>query len=96
MPVDQPRDGGTERLLLVAPNPNQEPIRALNARRQRRADARSRTDPHAALVQSRRVRDPCEFKLASPERCGRVVDEAAGEVALDSTDEVVVLCVCAF
>ena len=65
--VDQARDRGTESLLLITSNPDEIPIRALYARRQRSAEAGTRADSDTAFVERRCVGDTCELHFASPD-----------------------------
>jgi hypothetical protein len=50
--VDELGDGGTEGLLLVRADPDQIPIFALDARRQRSAEPSAGADADTALIQS--------------------------------------------
>ena len=94
VPVDETADRRAERLLLVASDPDQVPARALQACRERSTEPGTGTNTNAARIQFRCVRNTGELELTRPDVGRRVVDEAAGEVALHTADEVVVLGVC--
>lgn len=89
--VDEPADCRPKCLLLVAADPDEIPVRALQARRERRAQASASADTDTACVERRCVRDTGKLELACPDRRGRVIDEVAREVALHAADQVVVL-----
>ena len=55
MIMDEGGDGGAECALLVGADPDEEPILALDAGRERRADARARADADAAFEHGRGV-----------------------------------------
>lgn len=113
MSVNQARNSRSKGLLLVATNPNEVPMRALQTRRQSSADTSSCAYPYAALVESRSVWDTsklpnkvrialrnrlniCYLELTGPKCSRRIVHQASSEVALYTTDHVVVLRMDAF
>lgn len=55
--MDETRDGWAEGLFLVASNPDEEPVGALQTCRQSSADTRACADTDTTLVQSRSVGD---------------------------------------
>jgi len=66
VPVNKPADGRTEGLFLVASDPDEVPVRRLNAGAERRAKAGSSAHAHAAFVQARSVRNTSELELTGP------------------------------
>ena len=96
MPVDESADSRAERLFLVASDPDQIPIGGLQARRERGPETGTGADTDTTLIECRSVGDTGELELTSPEMRRWVVYEATSEIALDTTDEVVVLGVCTF
>ncbi len=62
MTVDETRDGWAEGLFLVATNPDEKPVWALQTCRQSRADACACADTDTTLVQSRSVGDASKLK----------------------------------
>lgn len=89
--MDETRDRRAEGSLLVASDPDEVPVWALEASRKSSADASASADAHAALVERRSIRDTSELEFSCPECSRRVVDEAASEVALHTADHVVIL-----
>jgi hypothetical protein len=89
--VDELRNCGTERLLLVGADPDQVPVGALDACRQSGAETSAGADADAALVQRRRVRDAGELELTCPDLLRGLDNEALGEVSLYAANQVVVL-----
>ena len=61
MTVDETRDRWAEGLFLVATNPDEEPVWALQTCRQSRADTRACADTDTTLVQRRSVGDTGEL-----------------------------------
>ena len=66
MSVNQTRNGGTERLFLVAADPNQEPIGTLDTRGKRSTNARPRADSYPSFVQRGSIGDAGELEFSSP------------------------------
>ena len=88
--MDQARNGWAEGLLLVAADPDEIPIRALETCGQCSAQASTSANSNATLVQCGRIGYAGELELTRPDMGGRIVDETTCEVALYTTDEVVI------
>lgn len=61
--VDESGDGGPECLFLVGADPDEEPVGALQARREGSSNAGTCANAHAAVIQCRRVRDTRELSV---------------------------------
>jgi len=96
MTVNKTRDGWAECLFLVAADPDEIPVWALQAGRKCGAETSSSANTNAALVESGGIGDTSEFQLSGPECAWWVIDEAASKVTLDTTNHVVVFGVGAF
>lgn len=96
MSVDQARNSRSEGLLLVATNPNKEPVGTLKARRQCCSDAGTCADTNAALVERRGVGNSRKLEFTRPECRRGIIHETACEIALHTTNHVVVLCMSSF
>jgi hypothetical protein len=89
--VDESRDGRTKRSLLVRSDPDEVPVRALKTSGKGSAESGTGAYANATLVERRGVRHTGKLEPACPNGLGRKPDKASGEVALNASDEVVVL-----
>ena len=96
MAVNETRDSRPKSPFLVAPDPDEIPVRALETCRQCSTETCSGANSDTTLVEGRGVGYTSEFEFTSPECSWRVIDETAREVALDTGDEVVIFGVGAF
>jgi len=90
--VNETTNGWAESLFLIRANPNQVPVRRLNASRKGSTKTSTSADTDSTLVKPRCVRDTCDLQLTSPDPSRRVVDQALGEIALHTANQVVILC----
>ena len=91
MLMNKARNSWAERLFLITTNPDEIPVRRLQACRKRSTKTGTGAHAYATVVQRGSVRYPGELELASPNVGGRVVDQSSCEIALDTADQVVVL-----
>jgi hypothetical protein len=89
--VDESRDGGTKRSLLIRSDPDEVPVRALKASGKGSTESGTGAYANAALVERRGVRHTGKLKFTCPDGLGRKPNKASGEVALNASDKVVVL-----
>jgi hypothetical protein len=94
--VDESRDSRAKRSLLVRSDPDEVPVWALKTSGKGSAEAGTGAHANATLVKRRGVRHTGKLELACPDGFGRKPDKASGEVALNASDEVVILGVTAF
>jgi hypothetical protein len=89
--VDESRDSQAKRSLLVRADPDEVPVRALKA--SGKGSAKSGTSAYAntALVERRGVRHTGKLKFACPDGFRWKPDKASGEVALNTSNKVVIL-----
>lgn len=88
--VNEPSDRRTKGFLLVTSDPDEIPVRRLDACRQRRTKAGTCADTYTALVERRSVGNSGELELSGPDVSRRVVYQRTSEVSLNTTDQVVV------
>jgi len=90
VPVNQTANCRAKRLFLVRANPDQVPVRRLDASGEGRTDTGTSADTNAALVERRGVGNASKLQLARPNLPGRIIDKTLSEVTLDTTYEVMV------
>jgi len=94
--VNERGNSGAEGLLHVTSNPDQEPVRGLKACGKGGAKTSSGAYSDTSLVQSGCIRDTSELELTRPDVCWHIIYQTLGEVALDTTDHVMVRRIFAF
>jgi phage terminase large subunit-like protein len=89
--VDESRDGRTKRSLLIRSDPDEVPVRALETSGKGSAESGTSAYPNASLVERRGVRHTGKLEFARPDSLRWKPDKASGEVALNSSNKVVIL-----